>query len=97
MIAPLHGLDDQNVADLERQLKEWSRERPMALVIPALFSELEGDALPQIVDEIAGIDYLDEIIIGIDRADRDQFEQAKNSSPASRSGIGCSGTTSCGD
>jgi glucosyl-3-phosphoglycerate synthase len=76
-IATLHRLSDRSTDSLEAELRTWSQTTPMAAVIPCLFSELEGDALPRIVDELAGIDYLDEIIIGIDRADADQFAEAQ--------------------
>ncbi len=76
-IGTLHRLSARPVEELEADLVEWSAERPMALVIPALFSELEGDALGHIVDELSQVPYLAEIIIGIDRADADQFAHAK--------------------
>lgn len=49
----------------------------MALVLPSLFSELEGPALGPIIDELTKATYLEQIVIGLDRADRDQFEFAK--------------------
>jgi len=55
----------------------FSRKRPMSLILPSLYSELEGPALKHIVEELAQVPYLSEIVIGLDRADRDQFEHAK--------------------
>ncbi len=49
----------------------------MALVLPCLFSELEGPALGNILDELSQVKYLDQIIIGLDRATEAQFEYAK--------------------
>ncbi len=51
---------------------------PMALILPSLFSELEGPTLEHIIDELCEVPYLDDIIIGLDRADKEQFEYAKN-------------------
>jgi glucosyl-3-phosphoglycerate synthase len=48
----------------------------MALVIPSLYSELDGPALPHILDEIEKIPYLNEIVIGLDAANEDQFRRA---------------------
>lgn len=76
-IATLHRLSDRPTESLEAELRSWSHTTPMAVVIPCLFSELEGEALPHIVEELAGIDYLQEIIIGIDRADAHQFAEAQ--------------------
>ncbi|VEP13469.1 Glucosyl-3-phosphoglycerate synthase [Hyella patelloides LEGE 07179] len=62
---------------LEEELLDFSRTSPMTLILPCLFSELEGSALAKIVDELAQVKYLDQIIIGLDRASEAQFEYAK--------------------
>ena len=76
-ISTLHKLSARPVESLEADLVNWSKDRPMSLVIPALYSELEGPALSNIVDELTKVPYLEEIIVGIDRADEDQFNHAK--------------------
>jgi len=77
MIPTLHNLGGRPVDELEAELIEWGRRYPMALVLPCLYSELEGPALSNMIDEIAQIPYLNEIIIGLDRADEDQFRHAR--------------------
>ena len=77
-IATLHNLGGRPIDDLEGDLLRWSHDRPMALVIPCLFSELGGPALDDIVDQIAKIPYLTEVIVGIDRADEAQFSKARS-------------------
>ena len=77
-ITTLHDLHNRSVESLETELLHIAKtSAPMALVLPCLFSELEGPALGHIVDELAEIKYLDQIIIGLDRATKDQFEYAK--------------------
>ncbi len=76
-IPTLHRLGDRPAGELERDLISWSASRPMALVIPALVSELEGPALRRIVEELGAVEYLSEIIIGIDQADRAGFDGAR--------------------
>jgi glucosyl-3-phosphoglycerate synthase len=76
-IATLHNLSDRPTVDLEAELSSWSIDRPMALVLPSLYSEIEGPALGPIVDQIAEIPYIDEVIIGLDGADAAQFERAR--------------------
>lgn len=39
----------------------------MALILPSLYSELEGPALANIVGELTRVPYLSEIVIGLDR------------------------------
>ncbi|NVN56667.1 glycosyl transferase [bacterium Scap17] len=77
IITNFHNLTDRPVEDLEADLMRFSRKRPMSLILPSLYSELEGPALKHIVEELAKVPYLSEIVIGLDRADRDQFEHAK--------------------
>ncbi len=77
-VATLHNLTRPPVADLERQLKSFSGTRKITLILPSLFSELEGPALANIVDTLADIDYINHIVIGLDRADAEQFAYARD-------------------
>ncbi|MEM9035896.1 MAG: glycosyl transferase [Actinomycetota bacterium] len=77
VVSTLHALGDRPDDEVEKELVDFSRETPMALVLPSLFSELEGPALSAIVDQIAEVPYLAEIVIGLDAADRAQFETAR--------------------
>ncbi len=54
-----------------------SEEQPMELILPCLFSELESDALKNIINKINNTNFLNHIIIGLDRADKKQFSFAK--------------------
>lgn len=76
IITTLHNLSDRSLDEMEYELLHFSRFRPMGLILPSLFSELEGDALPNIVEHLKGANYLSEIVIGLDRADRDQYRHA---------------------
>ena len=76
IVTTLHNLSERPVEDLESELISFSKKRPMALILPSLFSELEGEALPNIIDHIAEVPYLSEIVIGLDRADESQFKHA---------------------
>jgi glucosyl-3-phosphoglycerate synthase len=76
IITTLHNLSRRPVADLEAELLAFSRKRPLGLLLPSLFSELEGEALPGIVEHLAAVPYLSQIVIGLDRADAEQFRHA---------------------
>ena len=76
IITTLHNLSRRPLGELEAELMRFRRQRPMALVLPSLFSELEGPALSTIVDELTHVPYLEEIVIGLDRADVDEFRHA---------------------
>ncbi|MFC1499499.1 glycosyl transferase [Candidatus Zixiibacteriota bacterium] len=72
-IATFHKLGNQNLADLESELITLSRRSHCTLVLPALYSEFEGDALPNIIDHLKGATYVDEIVLVLGRADAGQF------------------------
>ncbi|MEH6585297.1 MAG: glycosyl transferase [Halioglobus sp.] len=76
IITTLHNLSDRPLAEMERELETFSAERPMGLILPSLYSELEGEALPAILDELQHATYLSEIVIGLDRADESQYRDA---------------------
>ena len=75
-ITTLHNLTQRPVEDLEQDLIEFSRHRLLGLVLPSLYSELETPALENIVRELTRVPYLNEIIIGLDRADEAQYRHA---------------------
>ena len=75
-ITTLHNLTSRPVEDIEAELTGFSRTRPMSLVLPCLFSELEGPALGNIVEELTRVPYLSEIVIGLDRATEDEYRYA---------------------
>lgn len=76
IITTLHNMSKRPVEELEKELNSFRKNRPMGLVLPSLYSELEGDALANIVNELTQVSYLDEVVIGLDRADQQQFEHA---------------------
>jgi glucosyl-3-phosphoglycerate synthase len=49
IITTLHNLSDRPLVDLEADLLKFSKRRPMALILPSRYSELEGDALVNLV------------------------------------------------
>ena len=76
VITTLHNLSNRSLNDMEQELLEFSKTRPMALILPSLYSELQGDALPAIIDHLKEVPYLNQIIIGLDRADQAQYRDA---------------------
>ena len=48
VIATLHRLGHGDLGILERQLEYFSRQQPIAVVLPALYSEFEKPAMPAI-------------------------------------------------
>lgn len=75
-VTTLHNLAQRDPKDLANELQSFSETRPMGLILPSLFSELEGKALPDIINKIKDVTYLSQIVIGLDRADLEQYKYA---------------------
>ncbi len=76
VVANLHDFSTRTTDQVEKDLEKFSKTRPMELILPCLYSELEGDALPKIVNEISKTKYLNHIIIGLDKANKLQAKKA---------------------
>ena len=77
-ITTLHNLRTRSVAEMEAELSAFAGTRKISLILPCLYSELEGDAMPHILAELSKVNYLHRIIIGLDAADEAQFRHAKS-------------------
>jgi glucosyl-3-phosphoglycerate synthase len=76
-ISTLHRLRKDNLDKLEDDLRIYSKHRPVALVLPCLYSELQREALKNIVEELKKVDYINEIVITLGRANREEFKHAR--------------------
>ena len=76
-ITTLHDLGLRTLAQKEEDLRVYSGYRPMELVLPSLYSEITGPALGPIIEHLACVDYLSHITIGLDKATKSEFEDAK--------------------
>ena len=77
IITTLHRLGKPSLQRLEAELVEFSKIRPVALVLPSLYSEFEGLAMPRIVEELSKVKYIKEIILVLDKASEKEFQKVK--------------------
>lgn len=75
-ITTLHNLSTRTLEQREEELINFSHIRPMGLILPSLYSELERPALTTIVNELEKVKYLNQIVIGIDQASKEEFKRA---------------------
>jgi glucosyl-3-phosphoglycerate synthase len=75
-ITTLHRLGQASLERMEDDLFRYVRRRPLALVLPCLYSELEGEAIPVIVEELLKVRYIDQIVLSMDRMTAEQFQEA---------------------
>ena len=77
LIITLHRLGNPGLERLESELKEYSRQRPIALVLPALVTEFQGEAIKGIVAELKKVRYINEIILTLGRASDKEFSYVR--------------------
>jgi len=78
VVATLHRLGRTNRQKIETELEAFGKQRPIALVLPALYSEFESGALHGIIQQLTKAHYLKQIVLTLGGADADQFAQAKD-------------------
>lgn len=76
IITTFHNLSTRSQESLEQEVFKLSRDKPVGLILPSLYSELQGTALPKTVDVLSEIDYIEEIVIGLDQANQSQYRHA---------------------
>ena len=77
VITTLQKLGDRTLEDVETELEKYSERRRMVLLLPALYSEFETPAMHKIIEELKSVKYLYKIILGLDKATKEQFEEVK--------------------
>lgn len=77
LITTLHRLPGKTLEQLEADLHRFAQRNPMTLILPSLYSELEGPALNKIIEDLQHATYINEIVVGLDQADETQFKHAR--------------------
>ena len=78
VISTFHRLGKADLKRMDQELMEFNQQRPIALVLPSIYAELEGPALKNIMEEIKQVPYLNEIVVTMGRTDHEQFHKAKH-------------------
>ncbi len=77
VVTTLHRLKPNQIERLEQDLERFSRNRPIGLVLPALYSEFETPAMQRIVSELKQVRYLQRIVVALGRATPEQHARAR--------------------
>ncbi|MEK6671878.1 MAG: glycosyl transferase [Nitrospirota bacterium] len=77
VVATFHRLGRFSLEKIEAELSWYASERQIALVLPSLYSELEGDALKGIVRELREVKYVRETVVALGPATEEEFRHAK--------------------
>ena len=77
VITTLANIGKRPIEAIEEELLKFSKRRNMVLLLPALYSEFETPAMHKIIEELKNVTYLYKIILGLDCATEEQFEEVK--------------------
>lgn len=77
VITTLHKLGKPKPERLLAEVELYSLMRPIALVLPALYSDLMSDAMKGIREELKGARFIKEFVVALGPASDDEFRQAK--------------------
>ena len=77
IIVTLHRLGRPSLERIESEMVEFSKHRPIALVLPALYTEFQAPALQGIIDELKKVKYVNEVVLTLGRATDEEFKKAK--------------------
>jgi glucosyl-3-phosphoglycerate synthase len=76
LVTALPRLCERPVEELEAEIRALTPKFPVALVVPMVPAEMDRPALAGILDELCRVDYLESVVISLNRADRDDYERA---------------------
>ena len=66
------------IEDLEAQVHRWAPRFPVALVLPMIPSEMDRPALAGILEELRRVDYIDTLVISLNKATEADFDRARD-------------------
>lgn len=76
-IATLHRLRTLDMEELDEALTEYVRQKPLALVIPCLYSDLVATPMKEILAALRRVPYLRLLVISLDQAETEHFRLAR--------------------
>jgi glucosyl-3-phosphoglycerate synthase len=77
VITTFHRLGNLDLKKLENELRDFSRIRPIALVLPSLYREFSSRALPVIIEKLKKATYIHQFVLCLDKANKSQFGEVK--------------------
>jgi glucosyl-3-phosphoglycerate synthase len=77
-VTTIHRLGAGDAAGAERALGQWTRRRPVGLVLPALYCEFEHPAMVRIARELAEARFLRRVVVVLGQADAAQYRRARS-------------------
>lgn len=76
-VPTLHHLAVTNTGEREAEIVSWTRDRPVALLLPALHTEFERPVLPKILSTVARIPFVSQVVLSVNGMDVAGLKQAR--------------------
>jgi glucosyl-3-phosphoglycerate synthase len=70
-------LVDEDLGRMEKSILRAARRAPIGVIIPALFSDLSSAAMENIIQELAGMNFVKRIYISLDQSSEEEFQRAR--------------------
>lgn len=77
IITTLQKVGQRSLEDMEKELEFFAKRHDMVLLLPALYSEFGTPAMKKIINELKQVRYLKKIILGLDGASYEEFQEVK--------------------
>ncbi len=77
VITTLQKLGQRNLEEIEKELTDFPKRNSSVLLLPALYSEFEREAMPKILEELKKVNYIDMIVLSLGMADEEEFLRVK--------------------
>ncbi len=77
VVSTFHRFGTTDVNRMEQELIDFNQHRPIALVLPSTYAELEAPAIKGIIENIKKVPYLNEIVVTMGRTNEEQFNKAR--------------------
>ena len=75
-VPTLHHLAHADSSARESEMQDWAREKPVALLLPALYAECERPALPRILEEVSQAGHISEVVLSMNGMNAAEHERA---------------------
>ncbi len=77
-ITTLHKLGRLLPDEMNEKIGKFAERRPVALILPSLITEMDGEALPRILKALKSVKYLSKIVITLGPATEEAFARARS-------------------
>jgi len=75
-VTAIPRLVPRTVEDLEGAIRSYTARTPVSLVLPMVPMEMDRPALGRILEELSRVDYLDSIVVSLNKARREDYRRA---------------------